>query len=731
MKLSACCNDFFDRQIETSEKARGTDMLCLKNAIKRFLGTGSKDDAFDVYFCFSEIFKIFGGGYRGNTVKLLNTLADHELKAGALSEKHRDHYSHSVYVFSLGIAIYQINNNFKEGFSENRLFEDTCADDEFLHRWGLSALFHDVGYPFEMAFNNIREYTKNTFGKIEPLLTYTKIKEFTALPDVDKKFLSTSFGIDEAYVENMHTLFAYKISEMFGIEYSLVLYELDHQMSKSVDFIDHAYFSALIMMKNFLAKKTKEKAEYEVYIDACINMLLHSSFYRRNIGKEREISQKHPLAFLLMLCDDLQDFDRIGYGRKSKDEPLPRNCYLEQSEGKLNVMYAFNDNAITYRGDDGELKDGEYIVKFREKTQKGIKSLFNTSGFGDIKISVEISNGFKPSVFHLSASFFQNILLIAMKIHDNYLESPTYNKLEEKWDNLPLELKMSNILQAKSYAEKLNALGYFYDDRELLLEKVTTLTQDQIDELAIFEHKRWINEKKEMGWEHAEYDGNDESVRNEMRDNRKHNCLVEYDLLGPNDQKKDKETVEFMIPNLQKTGFSVYRANKTKTEERIIHIGVKGDRNISKTDVNNVKDRIREKLKTLSSNTKNKTIVICACAQGFDLLATEVAMELGLYVKVILPEEKSSYLVEAILDKDSKILYNKVESYKNKEIFQIPKLEDTCNKDLSRYIAANSNTLLAGWDGDKNAKEDGGTLYTINMAKKFGRQLEVIDLSKN
>lgn len=53
------------------------DILCFVNALEKFLESGRKEDAFTVYFCFSEIFKLFGRGYK-NTQKLLEMLSDHE-----------------------------------------------------------------------------------------------------------------------------------------------------------------------------------------------------------------------------------------------------------------------------------------------------------------------------------------------------------------------------------------------------------------------------------------------------------------------------------------------------------------------------------------------------------------------------------------------------------------------------------------------------------------------------
>ena len=48
---------------------RDLDRLSFEAAIGRFLQSGSREDAFDVYYCYCEIFKPFGTGY--DTARLL------------------------------------------------------------------------------------------------------------------------------------------------------------------------------------------------------------------------------------------------------------------------------------------------------------------------------------------------------------------------------------------------------------------------------------------------------------------------------------------------------------------------------------------------------------------------------------------------------------------------------------------------------------------------------------
>ena len=91
--LAEWSNKFFemlDMSDYSKPETAESDKLCFQNSMKQFLASGKKEDAFSVYFCFSEIFQVFGQGYE-NTKKLLEMLSDHEYHSGELLSKHRDH----------------------------------------------------------------------------------------------------------------------------------------------------------------------------------------------------------------------------------------------------------------------------------------------------------------------------------------------------------------------------------------------------------------------------------------------------------------------------------------------------------------------------------------------------------------------------------------------------------------------------------------------------------------
>lgn len=84
--LLRLCGGYFDmmeNRCDNGGEIPKNEIICFRKSTEAFLKSGKKADAFVVYFCFSEIFKLFGSGYE-NTQKLLETLSDHEYHSGEL-----------------------------------------------------------------------------------------------------------------------------------------------------------------------------------------------------------------------------------------------------------------------------------------------------------------------------------------------------------------------------------------------------------------------------------------------------------------------------------------------------------------------------------------------------------------------------------------------------------------------------------------------------------------------
>ena len=116
--------------------------------------------------------------YEQNTLlDLVKIMKDYEQNTGDLIEKQRDHFIHSVNVFLLGLAIYAQNKNYRDKFKEYvqnspykkyyRIKEE-ISDEEFFYRWGIAALFHDIGYPVEIIGKQLKQIYKDVLdGKYD------------------------------------------------------------------------------------------------------------------------------------------------------------------------------------------------------------------------------------------------------------------------------------------------------------------------------------------------------------------------------------------------------------------------------------------------------------------------------------------------------------------------------------------------------------------------------------
>ena len=201
---------------------------------------------------------------------------------------------------------------------------------------------------------------------------------------------------------------------------------------------------------------------------------------------------------------------------------------------------------------------------------------------------------FSQLSLHVDADAFINLVLrevilnsyteqLAKAIHEDYCKQmiaagngghPSVVPWEDSKD------KQSNREQAASFAEKLNEIGYSYDFGDTPFMSVEKFTDDEITLLAHNEHLRWMKEKFKKGMEYAplaygmelaqnslekeEWDALTEKERKNLairkiREVNKHHLLLPFEELPPEEQKKDKDVAENIIPLLKSIGLRVYQ----------------------------------------------------------------------------------------------------------------------------------------------------------------------------
>ncbi|NLX00991.1 MAG: hypothetical protein GXY40_00450 [Syntrophomonadaceae bacterium] len=370
MAIGEYINIFFD-QLEIWEDNYGkkeNHKDRIYTAIRKFQENSTTEAAQDVYESFFRSYWIGIQTEVNPFIELLNKMKNYEQQAGQLLKSHRDHYVHSVNVFLLGLAIYATNPYFQRVFSEKVMNKAEYPDsydtknEEFFYRWGLASLFHDMAYPLDITLKQANQYIK--FVCSYPMGDYTVVRirmrfpEFTdnnelspllPVPEYEGEFAQKYPGImklDGTSSGDIYSLIAIKLHECFGLDYEL----LRAQLRKHVDsieergMIDHGYCSAVIMLwwYHYLFKSTRWNPAYFYFpvVDAASAILLHT-FYPHLFMKEpfnlgKIYPENHPIAYLLILCDELQDWDRKTYGTSARDQ---YKCDLNLSGNNMQLIY--------------------------------------------------------------------------------------------------------------------------------------------------------------------------------------------------------------------------------------------------------------------------------------------------------------------------------------------------------------------------------------------------------
>ncbi len=561
-------------------------------------------------------------------LKLVGMMKDYEDNTGKLIEKQRDHFIHSVNVFVLGLAIYSQNVNYREIFEEYiekspyekyYRIDGEVSREEFFYRWGIASLFHDIGYPVEIIGKQLAKFVNDgsqsisTKYKVDTAVNFNNFNELNTIVKVDpnfskiyrKDYPETNF-IDLYKPTDImaHQIFTdFYVGDVRAIDdYDRLSNELNRLIShldNFIDymaanrFIDHGFFSAIFVLNSYAALMQKyylnqsmEKYAYFFYpvANSATSILLHN-YYRGTLqARPFELGKlepkRNPIAFMLILCDELQEWNRRPIGVKDMKKNHVNDTSITITNSKIDVEYILKNRALGL----GFSEDKEELIN----RLLDVEAIFSNGLNVDITIDLDTDAQVSAAVSETETPniLLRNIEEIARASHERYNEiEVAKGNPSESYDDMDASKKLSSVRQAKSYPYKLNLVGCEIvpasDPRP-----EHTLSDDEIDIIAVVEHEDWCREKRNTGWispkdalknrlitqevydelMKANEEGFTSNVTNKYEKDgiRVHANLVKYEELNTDSQEKDKRPVREMpliLKNVKGTPLKIVQTN--------------------------------------------------------------------------------------------------------------------------------------------------------------------------
>ena len=275
-----------------------------------------------------------------------------------LNPRYRDHFLHQLHVFLLGCYIIDKLHE-EEPFKDfNKKYKNSIED-----MWLLASTYHDYNYNIQNYNDWIATFFQNTLF-------------------LDKN--PSSLKLEECYVKEDYMFKTKELCDAFEnltIDRTTLLFFYE----KIIDDKNHGLLGALSLLKLF-DKKHTTGIHRKALLQAARAIALHDEdIWQHFSGRsESDFSQKHfletlhfekdPLSFLLIFCDTIQEWGRVGRfyektGARLDDIGISNNIVW------VNISVR-NEEAFNYKKDEIDrvkkfLCDERFKIKLKSRNVRG------------------------------------------------------------------------------------------------------------------------------------------------------------------------------------------------------------------------------------------------------------------------------------------------------------------------------------------------------------------------
>jgi len=309
-------------------------------------------------------------------IPLRSEVATLEIKRLLSYKKQTDHTAHTVYLFLLGIWVYDNNKEIQGSIDESIKSKKRLK--MFIFQWTFASLLHDIGYLFYeykqtenddswklydkmfedeniiKSAGNISEQNKGSFQKI-----VDKFNEFKSISHTETSSpielvnqLSNIPWLSELDLKSLNGLEVMELETRVGDGLTTFSTKMATEgYDGKTPVVDHGIASSLMLLKYssmwYWLYKEAEKYE-ELFAELTVNFKYPIEVLKKHVipacsavayhnmpNVSFELSQ-HPLLYLAVLCDELQVWDRFLSGQEHIDNWKDvEHCMSEQITAEI------------------------------------------------------------------------------------------------------------------------------------------------------------------------------------------------------------------------------------------------------------------------------------------------------------------------------------------------------------------------------------------------------------
>ncbi len=239
------------------------------------------------------------------------------------------------------------------------------------------------------------------------------------------------------------------------------------------------------------------------------------------------------------------------------------------------------------------------------------------------------------------------------KFHLFYSPEDTVDRYASDFDDLPDEIKHSNIDNAAHIPTKLLSIGYKIRQVKKGFQTVTLhLNKEEIETMARVEHLRWSWEKRLDNWIYGKTKNNT---------GKTHPSLIPYDDLSESEKDKDRELVRLIPAFLKDINFEVFPVSPNRINK--LSYAIKPQSNIHRLlnetrqlsdEVNHLTQtspEIHDKINSINKKIE-ETIIDVQGSYNYARQIQEIFLPEDLYIRECFPDSFVLYKPKNIISGD-------------------------------------------------------------------------------